>query len=241
MSKKILVTGDSRGVGHTISKVLLEKGYDVVGCSRSTTQEIESLNSTYPGRYTHLNFDFSKPELIKNFYIEQLKKLGPFHGLVNNAAMAYDDISTNAELDKLQQMFAVNVMSPIMLTKYLIRDMLLNRIQGSLIHISSISAHTGYKGLSMYASSKSALEAFSKNVAREWGEKKIRSNVVCPGFMETEMSSSLNQDLKQKIYSRTALKEQTSVVSVANTVWFLLSDESRSITGQILHVDSGTI
>lgn len=82
-------------------------------------------------------------------------------------------------------MYNVNVFSPMLLTKYAIRNMLLHHTQGSIIHISSISVHTGYKGLSMYASSKGALEAFSKDTAREWGQLGIRSNVVVPGFMET--------------------------------------------------------
>ena len=94
-------------------------------------------------------------------------------------------------------MYKVNVFSPMMLTKYMLRDMLLNKTKGSIVHISSVSAHTGYKGLAMYASTKGALEAFSKNTAREWGSLGIRSNVVCPGFMDTDMSSSLTKEQKK--------------------------------------------
>ena len=119
--------------------------------------------------------------------------------------------------------------------------MLLHHTCGCIVHISSISVHTGYKGLAMYASSKGALEAFSKDTAREWGELGIRSNVVVPGFMETAMSSTLSQDQKDRIYKRTSLKKATSIRSVAETVVFLLSDKACSITGQNIHVDSGTI
>jgi len=93
----------------------------------------------------------------------------------------------------------------------------------------------------MYASSKGALEAFSKNTAREWGEKCIRSNALVAGFMETNMSSRLSSDQKNRIYKRTSLKTPTTTRSVAETVAFLLSDASESITGQNIHVDSGTI
>jgi len=93
----------------------------------------------------------------------------------------------------------------------------------------------------MYASTKGALEAFSKNTAREWGEKGIRSNCLVAGFMETEMSSTLSDNQKNRIYQRTSMKQPVDVISVAETIRFLLSDESKSITGQNIHVDNGTI
>ena len=138
-------------------------------------------------------------------------------------------------------MYDVNVFSPIIMSKYVVRRMISNRIKGSLIHISSISVHTGYKGLSMYASSKGALEAFSKNLAREWGGFGIRSNCIVSGFMDTEMSSTLSDDQKNRIYLRTSLKKPTNPISIANTIMLLLSNKSESITGQNIHVDSGTI
>lgn len=129
----------------------------------------------------------------------------------------------------------------MMITKYVLRNMLLHHTKGSIVHISSISAHTGYKGLAMYASSKGALEAFSKNTAREWGELGIRSNVVVPGFMETAMSATLTEEQKNRIYKRTSMKVATSIHSVAETVAFLLSDGACSITGVEVRVDNGTI
>jgi 3-oxoacyl-[acyl-carrier protein] reductase len=93
----------------------------------------------------------------------------------------------------------------------------------------------------MYASTKGALEAFSKNTSREWGEKGIRSNCVVSGFMDTEMSSSLNNELKERIKNRTSLKTLTDIKSVSDTVEFLISEKSNSITGQLINVDSGTI
>jgi len=138
-------------------------------------------------------------------------------------------------------MYKISVFSPMIITKYMLRNMLYNKIEGSIVHLSSISVHTGYKGLSMYASTKGALEAFSKNTAREWGLKGIRSNCVVAGFMETDMSSSLSTEQKDKIYARTSLKKPTSQISVASTIKYLISDDSHSITGQNIFVDSGTI
>lgn len=239
--KTVVVTGDSGALGSAIVDRLLEEGYKVVGLSRRTTDEMEERINKYNQQYVHVNFDLSKTEEVKELYLKVLKKEGPIYGLVNNAAFAYDDIVTNADYKELEKMFRINVFSPIMLTKYVIRDMLLNEVKGSLVHISSVSAHTGYKGLSMYAATKGALESFSRTVAREWGAKGIRSNCVAPGFMETPMSASLSEDEKDRIYRRTSLKRPTEVKDVAEVVVFLLSEKSASITGTTIHVDCGTI
>jgi len=239
--KTVVVTGDSRGLGNEICKELLRKGYRVIGISRKVSEKVIEMQNIYGKLYNHINFDLSESEKIKDLYIDFLKPEGPIYGLVNNAAIAYDDIVTNAQIEPLEKMFRVNVYSPILLTKYIIRDMLLHNTQGSIVHISSVSAHTGYKGLSMYAATKGALEAFSRTVAREFGIKKIRSNCVAPGFMETDMSRSLTEEDKKRIYQRNSLKEETKIESVAKAVLFLLDEESYSITGQVIHVDNGTI
>lgn len=163
------------------------------------------------------------------------------HGYVNNAASAYDDIVANLDLGRLKVMYDVNVFTPMMMTKGFIRHCLLHGVRGAIVHVSSVSAHTGYKGLAMYASSKGALEAFSKNTACEWGERGIRSNCLVAGFMETVMSSSLSAVQKTRIYRRTSLKRPAATRSVAETIGFLLSDAAESITGQDIYVDSGTI
>jgi len=235
----ILVTGTSGDLGAAIANVFLEKSYKVIGVSRSTNKNIEMLKDNK--EYLHYEFDLNRPEDIKKLIIDFQKTGEKFYGLVSNAAIAYDDIITNANLSDLIKSYNINVLSPILLTKYIIRNMLLHKTKGSIVHISSISAHTGYKGLSMYASTKGAIEAFSKNTAREWGEMGIRSNCVVPGFMETKMSNKLTSEQKDRIYKRTSMKKDTSIQSVAYTVEFLISDKSSSITGQNIHVDNGTI
>jgi len=238
----ILVTGCSRGVGIEICKVLLEQGNSVYGVARSYTDGFKELEANYTGRLFFKSIDLSDPEgARKSIFKEFITNKVVLGNYVNNAAVAYDDIVTNLNLDRLKAMYDVNVFTPMMLTKYAIRNMLLHKTKGSIVHISSISVHTGYKGLAMYASSKGAIEAFSKNTAREWGQLGIRSNVVVPGFMETDMSSSLTEEQRSKIYARTSLKTATDVNSVAETVAFLISDKACSITGQNVYVDNGTI
>ena len=240
--KNILISGVSRGLGLEIARIILERGATVYGLSRSVSIELDSMSKEYPNSFYHLNYDLSDSNNIKKVVFDQwITGKTPIHGFVNNAAIAYDDIITNLNLEHLTNMYAVNVFTPYMMVKSVIRNMILNRVKGSIVHISSISVHTGYKGLAMYAGSKGALEGFSKNTAREWGERGIRSNCLVAGFMETSMSETLSSDQKDRIYRRTSLKIPTSVSSVAETVAFLISDRADSITGQNIHVDSGTI
>jgi 3-oxoacyl-[acyl-carrier protein] reductase len=239
--KTILLTGVSKGLGLVLLKLLLKDGNIIYGISRSDNEELNKLKKLFPDNFIHLKYDLSLTESVKELSKYILKNKLKFDSFVNNASVAYDDIITNANFDKLDLMFKTNVLNPIMITKSILRNFILNNVRGSIIHISSISVHTGYKGLSMYASTKGALEAFSKNTAREWGEFGIRSNCVVAGFMETDMSDGLSSDQKNRIYKRTSLKMETDKNSVAETIKFLISDGSSSITGQNLFVDSGTI
>lgn len=238
----ILVTGVSKGVGLEIASVLLEQGNAVYGISRSKTEEVIGLLSKYPYNFHHLQYDLEDVSNVDKVVFKQfVNNKIPLHGFVNNAALAYDDIITNLNEFELEKMFRVNTFTPMMMTKYVIRNMIFNRLKGSILHLSSISVHTGYKGLAMYASSKGALEAFSKNTAREWGEKGIRSNCIVAGFMETSMSATLSDEQKNRIYNRTSLKKPTNINSVAETIAFLLSVKSQSVTGQNIFIDNGTI
>lgn len=242
MSKNILVTGVSQGLGLAIARAILAQGWTLYGVSRRLTPDYEALQTQYPERVKFFAFDLADADGVRTRLFKDFIGLDtPLHGFVNNAAHAYEDIVTNLRLEPLQAMYAVNVFAPMMATRQAIRNMLLHRVSGSIVHISSISVHTGYKGLAMYASTKGALEAFSKNTAREWGERGVRSNCVVAGFMETAMSGTLSEEQRQRIYQRTALKHATGLDSVAATTAFLLGDSAASITGQNLFVDSGTI
>jgi len=234
--KTILVTGISKGLGVDITKKLLDTGYSVIGLSRSYDGIFEQYNN-----FTYFKFDLLNSSDLELFLKKNIGNRIKIDGFVNNAAIAYDDIITNMNLNKLEEMYNVNVFSPLVITKFCLRNMLFHKTKGTILHLSSISVHTGYNGLSMYASTKGALEAFSKNTSREWGMKGIRSNCIVAGFMETDMSNTLSDDQKDRIYKRTSLKQPTDTRSVANTIEFLLSEKSNSITGQNINVDSGTI
>lgn len=241
MSKNILITGVSRGLGLEIARVVLAAGWNVYGVSRATG-DFARVMEERPGQAHFAAVDLVDASRIKRVIFEEfLPAELALHGVVNNAASAYDDLTTNLDQGRLETLFRLNVFAPMEITKHAIRRMLVHSTAGSLVHVSSISAHRGFKGLAMYGASKGAIEAFSKGIAREWGVRGIRSNCVVPGFMETDMSAGLKEEQRMKIYGRTALKQATKVESVAATVVHLLGEAAASITGQNVIVDSGTV
>lgn len=238
----VLLTGVSKGLGLEIAKQLLMQNHTVYGISRTKTEQLQNLENEYPEKLKFLSFDLSKTdEAKKQIFTSFVNYDTKIDAFINNAALAYDDLVTNLNISKLQKMYSVNVFTPMLMCKEVIKNMIYNKTEGAILHISSISAHTGYKGLAMYASSKAALEGFSKNTAREWGSKQIRSNCLVSGFMNTDMSKSLTADQKNRIYKRTALKAPVLPESAAASAIFLISDAAKSITGQNIFVDSGTI
>ncbi len=242
MHKTALVTGVSRGLGLAIAERLLKANWMVCGVSRTDTVEWQKLAARYVGRVEWRHCDLRNSAQLKDeLFSDWLPVRRPIHAFVNNAAHAYDDLVSNVSVSRLEAMMAVNVVTPIMLTREVIRNMLFHRVPGAIVHVSSISVRAGAKGLAMYAASKGALEAFSRNVAREWGERGIRSNCVVPGYMETEMTGGLSVDQRAKIHRRTALHRSVDVESVAATVTFLIGEEASSITGQDIVVDNGMI
>ena len=237
----VLITGSSKGLGVEIARQLLNDGYRVVNISRTETDEVKRFRNEYPTHFHSYKMDLSRLTSEDEIELKCIIKEHKISCFVNNAAIAYDDLITNLKLIDLKRMYDVNVFTPLLISKLVIRNCLLLNCSGVIVHISSISVHTGYKGLSMYASTKGALEAFSLNASREWAAKGIRSNCIVAGFMETEMTSVLDVEKVRRITNRTSQKKLTSLSSVSNTVAFLLSDKASSITGTNLFVDSGTL
>ena len=234
--KRILVTGGSRGLGLAICRRLLAEDYQVVATSRGISPELGSLLEEFPGRLEYHAADLSQPNAVAQL-AAAARLLDGVDGFVANAGVGTEGLLTLTTEYAMRECVEVNCIAPMLLAKEVIKGMLTRG--GSLVFISSIAARTGLTGLSIYSATKGALVSFSRALAREYGERDIRSNCILPGFLKTEMSQSLGAEDLTRLARRAALKRLGTVDDVVGAVKFLLSDEARFITGTELVADGG--
>ncbi len=240
--RSVIVTGASRGVGLGVSVRLAAAGYRVVGVARkesaALTKASKAADKAGKGAIHFVPFDLSDidgiPELARGLKTDY----GPIWGLVNNAGLGTEGVLANMHNSQIEQLIRLNTVSPIVLTKYIIRSMLTEGC-GRIVNMSSIIASTGYNGLSVYAATKASLVGFTKSLAREVGRVGVTVNAVAPGFMDTEMTVGLDDADRNKIAKRSALRRLAEVEDVAAMVEFLLSDSARNVTGTVMTVDAG--
>jgi 3-oxoacyl-[acyl-carrier protein] reductase len=241
--RNVIVTGGSRGLGLGVVRRLAAEGYRAVAIARNMNDElaagIEETERSRPGSLCFVPFDLGDiqaiPELVRNLY----KQFGPFHGLVNNAALGSDGALAVMPNSEIESLIRLNTLSPIVLTKYVVRRMMSDG-GGRIVNVASITAFTGYSGLSVYAATKSSMVGFTRSLAREVGRLGINANAVAPGFMDTVMTQGMDEEHRQKIARRSALRRFPAIEDVADAVEFLLGERSKSITGTVLTVDAGT-
>ena len=235
-NKKILITGASGGIG----KSLIRKFYDLGGSILATGTKIEKLEAlkTEFKKIKIKPFKLDNHSEIEKFVEESFKELNGLDILVNNAGITLDNISLRLTEENWKKVLDINLTSTFLMCKFAIKKMLKNK-NGKIINITSIVGHTVNLGQANYAASKSGIIGFSKSLAIEYAKKNININCVSPGFIETEMTKSINDDFRniliQKIPSGTLGKPE----DVANCVAFLASDLSNYITGETLHVNGG--
>ncbi len=242
MSKIVIVTGGGRGLGLTIVQELLAADYRVIAVSRTLTDEIKAIDSE---NFRFIIYDFSQLDGIYELSkrIQRIAKEdfdGPIYGLVNNAAIGTDGVLGTMHASDIGKVLTVNVEAPILLTKYISRQMLVKLVKGRIINIGSIIGSTGYSGLSVYGASKAAMEGFTRSLARELGKRGITVNVVAPGFMTTHMTAVLGDENLNKIKRRSALGQFATTQTVASMVTHLLSPSAALITGSVITVDGGS-
>jgi 3-oxoacyl-[acyl-carrier protein] reductase len=241
--RNVVVTGGSRGLGLAISKKLVTADYRVIALARKQSQELTAAMaaSEHVGAMS-LNFwpcDLEDIGAIPHLVRSLRKSFGPIYGLVNNAALGDDGALSLMPTSKIERLVRLNTLSPIVLTKFLARTMMADG-GGRIVNVASIVAFTGYSGLSVYAATKSSMIGFTRSLAREVGRMGVNVNAVAPGFLDTDMTQSLDETKRAQIVRRSALKKLPAVDDVAEAVEFLLSDRSASITGTVLTVDAGS-
>ena len=240
--RNVIVTGGSRGLGLGIARRLTQAGYSVIAIARKQNSElaaaIQGAENANPGSFRFVPFDLAVIEGIPDVVKTIRKDFGPIYGLVNNAGISFDGALALMPTSQIEQLVRVNTLSPMVLTKYVVRSMMADG-GGRIVNMSSITAFTGYSGLSVYGATKASIIGFSRSMAREVGRMGVNVNSVAPGFIETDMTHGLKDGQRQQIERRSALKRLADTDDVANAVEFFLSDKAKNITGTVLTVDAG--
>jgi 3-oxoacyl-[acyl-carrier protein] reductase len=237
MNKTVIITGARRGLGLEITKKLVADGFKVVVIAKQSSAELDSLCKK--GNVFLEIFDLSKVERIHELTVKLTKRYGRIYGLINNAAIGSDGILGTMHEINISEALRVNLESPIVLTKYISRSMLLGG-EGRIVNITSIIASAGFSGLSVYAATKAGLQGFSKSLSRELGKLGITVNAVAPGFLDTDMTRGIDNDKFQSILRRSPSGKLASLESVATTVGLLMSPAGGSISGATITVDAGS-
>jgi 3-oxoacyl-[acyl-carrier protein] reductase len=238
----VLVTGGSRGIGLAISRRLAGAGYNVIAVARRESDELkqaigEIIKQGRGGLHFRV-FDLSDVDAIPAFVKELRDEFGALYGLVNNAGIGTEGLLATMHNSEIEALLRLNVLSPVILTKYVVRHMMADGA-GRVINMSSIIATTGYNGLSVYGATKAAATGFTKSLAREVGKLGITVNAIAPGFIDTELTQSLSDDQRKRIASRSALRRLPEPGDVARMVEYLLGDGGRNITGSVMTIDAG--
>lgn len=239
--KKALVTGSSRGIGRAIVESFLKNGAEVWGlCSKPSASkgDLERIAAENGVAFHEVCADVGNAELVTAAVKESLAAAGGFDVLVNNAGITRDTLSFRMKKEDWDDVLRVNLTSVFLVTQIVSNDMI-RRKSGSIINMSSIVGLHGQGGQVNYAASKGGLIAYSKSLAKEVGSRGVRVNCIAPGFIETDMTAVLKEDLKKTWIDTIPLKRAGVAEDVANAALFLASDLSTYVTAQVIGVDGG--
>ena len=238
----VVVTGGSRGIGLAISRRIASAGYNVIAVARRESDALRDAIGEVVKQGTgglHFRaFDLSEVGAIPSFVKALRDEFGAVYGLVNNAGIGTEGLLATMHNTEIEALLRVNILSPVILTKYIVRQMMANGA-GRIINMSSIIATTGYNGLSVYGATKAAASGFTRSLARKVGNLGITVNAIAPGFVDTELTQSLSEDERNRIAGRSALRRLAEPDDVARMVEYLLGDGGRNITGSVLTIDAG--
>ena len=241
--KTVLVTGASRGIGKEVAMLYAENGYDVIINYVSDKTDVEGIKKEFEEKNVKcllVKADVSKEEEVANLVNKAIEEFGKIDVLVNNAGITKDNLLMRMSEEEFDKVIEINLKGTFLVTKAVTKYMMKKR-QGSIINLASVVGVVGNAGQSNYSASKAGIIGFTKSVAKELASRNIRANAVAPGFIETDMTSVLKDEVKENIYNQIPLKRMGNAREVAELIYFLGSEKSSYITGQVINVDGGMV
>ena len=241
--KTVLVTGASRGIGKEVALKYAENGYDVVINYVSDKTDVTSLEKEFKEKGVEsliLKADVSKQEEVQELVDKVIEKFGKIDVLVNNAGITKDNLLMRMSEEEFDKVLEINLKGTFLVTKAVTKYMMKKR-SGSIINLSSVVGVAGNAGQCNYSASKAGIIGFTKSIAKELASRNIRANAVAPGFIETDMTNVLTDTVKESIYNQIPLKRMGNAKEVAELIYFLGTEKSSYITGQVINIDGGMV
>jgi len=233
-SKKILITGASRGIGKDIALKSKEKGYEVLGTSTTN----EGVSNLRENGIHGLQLNLNDKKSVESFNYLLTQEHPDIAVLVNNAGITRDNIVLRMTEEEWMDVLNINLNGAFKISKTVLKFMLKKR-WGRILNITSTSASTGNRGQANYAAAKAGIEAFSKSLAKEVGSRGITVNAIAPGYIQTDMTKAISEKVKEEILSQIPLSRFGKPEEISQLVDFLISDEASYITGQTIHINGG--
>lgn len=243
MNQVALITGGTRGIGKEIALTLAKEGYDIALNYRSENEELSKLKQEIEANNVKcltVKGDVSCFEDCEQFVKQTIQEFGKIDVLVNNAGITKDTLLARMKKEDFEQVINVNLIGTFNVTKNVISYMMKARY-GRIINISSVVGICGNAGQTNYSASKAGIIGFTKSLAKEVASRNILVNAIAPGFIQTNMTDVLKEEIKQEIAKNIPLQRMGEAKDVANVVKFLASRDSSYITGQVIHVDGGML
>lgn len=243
MNKVAFITGATRGIGKKIALTFAQNGYDIAINYRTENEELKNTKKEIEENNVKclaVQGDVSKFEDCERFVKEIIAKYGKIDVLVNNAGITKDTLLMRMKKEEFESVIDVNLVGTFNVTKNVISHMVKAR-SGRIINISSVVGVSGNAGQTNYSASKAGIIGFTKSLAKEVASRGILVNAVAPGFIETQMTDVLKDEIKEEIAKTIPLKRMGTSQDVANVVKFLASDDSSYITGQVINIDGGML
>lgn len=241
--KSVLVTGGSRGIGKEVAIQYAEHGYHVIVNYISNQTDVEGLKKEFNEKGIEsliVKADVSKEEEVEFLVKQAIEKFEKIDVLVNNAGITRDNLLMRMTKEEFDKVIEINLKGTFLVTKAVSKYMMKKR-EGSIINLSSVVGVAGNAGQCNYSASKAGIIGFTKSIAKELASRNIRANAVAPGFIATDMTSVLSDAVKENINNQIPLKRMGTAKEVAELIYFLGSEKSSYITGQVINVDGGMV